>query len=189
MNPKTIFCGNEVERMPNISFRIMSFMFKIRDYFFPVDKKLDDFEIKKDSTIVDYGCGTGSYLKKASELVGKKGVVYAADIHKLAIKSSKEKIKKYNLKNIKLILIKGYSCNLKSNTIDLIYALDMFHMIKDSTFFLKELHRLLKKQGVLIIESGHQPMEKAKEKIINSKLWEIVKQEKSYLKCVPKNSF
>lgn len=188
MNPKKIFCGNEAEKMPKISFRIMAFMFNIRDYFSQVGKKLDDFGIKKDWTIIDYGCGTGSYLKKASELVSKDGLVYAADIHELAIKLSKQKIKKYNLKNIKPILIKGYSCNIKSHTINLIYALDMFHMIKKSKPFLKELHRLLKKQGVLIIEPGHQPMEKAKEKIDNSKLWKIIKQTKSYLKCVPKNN-
>jgi len=184
-NFKKIFCGNEAEKMPNISFRIMAFMFKVRDYFFQVDKKLDSFGIKKGSTIMDYGCGTGSYLKRASELVGEKGKVYAGDIHKLAIKSSKEKIKKYNLKNVKVVLIKEYFCDIKSHTIDLIYALDMFHMIKEPAPFLKELHRLLKKQGFLIIEDGHQPRETTRRKIKDSKLWKIVEESKEHLKCKP----
>ncbi len=185
MSVKKYFCGNEMEKMPNVSFKIMSFMFRFRDYFFPVDKRLDSFGIKKGFTVIDYGCGTGSYLKKTSQLVGEKGKVYSVDIHELAIKSAKKKIEKYNLKNVELVLAKGYSCKIKSHVVDMIYALDMFHMIKEPNLFLKELHRLLKKDGFLIIDYGHQSHDKAKKKINDSKLWEIIKEEKDYLKCVP----
>ncbi len=38
--------------------------------------------------VIDYGCGTGRCLKKASGQVGDRGAVYAVDIHELAIKSA-----------------------------------------------------------------------------------------------------
>jgi len=185
MNLRRYFCGYEMERMPNIGFRMMSFMFDLRDIFCPVDKRLDSFGIREGFTVIDYGCGTGSYLKKVSQLVGEKGKVYAADIHKLALEAVKKKIKKYNLKNIEPVLVDGYSCNINDHTVDMIYALDMFHMIKQPTPFLKELHRLLKKDGFLIIDDGHQPHNEAKMKIGNPWLWNIAEDSKQHFKCTP----
>ena len=38
--------GYEVEHMPDIPFRLMSFAFAIRDVLFPVAKRLDRFGIE-----------------------------------------------------------------------------------------------------------------------------------------------
>lgn len=61
----------------------------------------------------------------------------------------------------------------------------MFHMIKNPTCFLKELNRLIKKDGVLIIEDGHQTRKKSKKKIIDSQIWQVIEETKRYLKCKP----
>jgi len=175
------------ERMPDIAFKIMSFALKVIDIFSPRNKRLDSFGIKKDSIVIDYGCGPGSYLEKASKLVGDNGKIYAIDIHELAIKSAHKIIEKHNLKNIEPVLVKNYSCKIKDSVADLIYCLDTFHMIKDSNLFLQELHRLLKKNGVLIIDNGHQSRQETKRKIVGSKIWKISEEFKDYLKCVPKN--
>jgi len=74
---------------------------------------------------------------------------------------------------------------LPDEAADLIYALDMFHMVKDTGSFLKELNRISRKDGILIIEDGHQPRALSKEKIINSGYWEITGEEKRFLKCTP----
>ncbi|MCX6243101.1 MAG: methyltransferase domain-containing protein [Bacteroidetes bacterium] len=68
-----------------------------------------------------------------------------------------------------------------------VYALDMFHMVKDTDSFLKELIRITKPEGVLYLEYGHQPGEKAKEKVNRSGSWTILEETKRYLKCVPVN--
>ncbi|MGP8321771.1 MAG: methyltransferase domain-containing protein [Methanosarcinaceae archaeon] len=181
------FFGNEIDRMPNIAFRIMSFLFKVRDSFSPRNKRLDYYGIKKDYVVIDYGCGPGSYLEKASKLVGINGKIYAVDIHELAIKSAYKIIAKHNLKNIEPVLAKDYSCEIKNHVADLIYCLDTFHMIKDSNLFLIELCRLLKKDGVLIIDDGHQSRKETKRKIMDSKMWDISNEFDDHLKCVPKN--
>ena len=185
MKLKEYVCGNRMEKMPNVAFQIMSFFFTIRDAFSPVDKRVDAFGIKEGFTVIDYGCGPGSYLKRASELAGENGRVYAADIHELAIESVRKKIEKHNLKNVVPILVDGYSCDIKDHTADVIYALDMFHMIKDTTPFLEELHRLLKKDGFLIIEDGHQSRNETKSKINDSKVWNIAEEFKKHLKYTP----
>ena len=185
MNIKTVFCGKGKERVPAIAFRMMSFMIELKYIFSPVDARVDTFGIKEGFTVIDYGCGPGGYLKLISRLIGEKGKLYAVDIHELAIKSVKKKIEKYNLKNVEPVLADGYSCDIDDHTADMIYAVDMFHMIREPSTFLKELHRLLKKDGVLIIDDGHQSRDDTKMKINKSKIWNIAKESEDYLECTP----
>jgi len=164
----------------------MSFALSIRDLLFPVGKKLDQFNIENGFIIVDFGCGPGSFVEYASKLVGNSGKVYAVDVHPLAIKAVKEKAKRKGLENVIPVLVSGYPVDIDSHSIDVIYALDMFHHIQDAAGFLKELHRLLKPNGTLFIESGHQRMDKAKQKIVKSGGWVIIKEERNLFECSPK---
>ncbi len=178
--------GYGVEHMPNIPFRLMSFVLAIRDIVVPVCKRFDQFGIDKGFIVVDFGCGPGSYVEQASKLVGHGGKVYAVDVHPLAIKAIKEKAKKKGLENVVPVLSTGYPVDIDSHSVDVIYALDMFHHIKDARGFLKELHRLLKPSGTLFIESGHQRLDNAKQKIVKSDCWVIIKEERNMFKCTPK---
>jgi len=172
--------------MSNLSFRLMSFFLSIRDLLFPVRKKLDRFNIEKGFFIVDFGCGPGSFVEYASKLVGNSGKVYAVDVHPLAIKAINEKAKKKNLENVIPILSTGYPVDVGDHSVDVIYALDMFHHIQDAERFLKELHRLLKPNGKLFIEAGHQRKDNAKQKIMKSGCWVIIKEEHNMFTCSPK---
>ena len=164
---KTMSCY-EVERLPNISFRLMSFVLSMRDVLFPVGKRLDRFGIHKGSIVVDFGCGPGCYLEPASQIVGDAGKVYAVDVHPLAIMSITRKAKQKNLNNVVPVLSTGYPVDIESQSADVIYALDMFHHVKDTDGFMTELHRILKPNGSLFIESGHQPLDSARKKILKS---------------------
>ena len=175
------------ERMPGFGFRMMTWTFYLTDLFRKPDKILDEFGIEKGFTVIDYGCGPGRYIKKASRLVGEKGKVYVVDIHELAVEAVRKLTKKENLTNVVPVLANGYSCDIESDSADLIYALDMFHMIKEPELFLKELQRLAKPDGVLVIDNGHQPREKAKTKIESSGAWQIAEENKRFLKCRPLN--
>jgi len=163
----------------------MSFILSIRDIFFPVEKKLDQFNIEKGFIIVDFGCGPGSFVEYASRLVGNSGMVYAVDIHPLAIKEIKKKVERNGLENVIPVLSTGYPVDIGDHSVDVIYALDMFHHIQDAGGFLKELHRLLKPNGTLFIESGHQRMDNAKKKIMKSGFWVITKEGRNMFKCSP----
>jgi len=175
----------EKERMPDLGFKLMTLFFRIIDCFYSDENIIEKFGIKSGNTVIDYGCGPGRYIKKVSEVVGSTGKIYAVDIHEIAMQYVKSKIKKYKLDNVTPVSAKGYSCNIENGEADLIYALDMFHMIKNPTCFLKELNRLIKKDGVLIIEDGHQTRRKSKKKIIDSQIWQVIEETKRYLKCKP----
>jgi ubiquinone/menaquinone biosynthesis C-methylase UbiE len=177
--------GTGVDRMSDLAFRIMALMFKIRDILIQKDKILDEFGIRQGQTVVDYGCGPGSYIRKASELVGTEGRVYAIDIHELAIESVKKRIARENLNNVTALVASKERCPLNDNSIDLIYALDMFHMVANPIIFLKELNRISKPDAVLYIDNGHQRRAEAKIKITSSGTWEITEETQRYMKCRP----
>lgn len=175
------------ERMSNTSFRMMTLLFRVIDFFFPyIKKRVRGFGIESGMTVVDYGCGPGRYMVRFAELVGEKGKVYAADIHELAIEAVKKKIEKHNLRNIEPVLVDGYKSGLPDNVADVVCALDMFFIIKNPTEFLEELRRIIKSDGVLVIDEGHQPRSVAKEKILDSGCWDVVKESKDHLKCAPR---
>ncbi|MBC2715152.1 MAG: class I SAM-dependent methyltransferase [Desulfobacteraceae bacterium] len=177
--------GAGMDRMPDFAFKMMSLMFKFRDRFFPQDRVLDEFGIQDGQVVVDYGCGPGSYIGRASKLVGAKGKVFAVDIHELAIDAINKKIAKENLNNVSGVVAKNGKCPLDNDTANLVFALDMFHMVSDSTLFLKGLNRIIKPDGVLFIDNGHQPRKQAKTKILASVAWDIVEENDRYMKCKP----
>ena len=175
-----------MDKMPDWAFRIMSFMFNVADLINFRNKKLDPFNLQKGQIVVDYGSGTGRYIPLASERVGEEGLVYAVDIHELAIKSAFHTIEQHNLKNVRPLLTDGKTVDIQSQSADIIYALDMFHMVKNTQQFLRELNRIIKPGGFLFLEDGHQPRSLTKEKVLNSGCWNIVEETKSFVKCSPK---
>lgn len=83
---KALF-GNEIEKMSGFAFRMMKLFFMVYYFLKPARKYIGKFGITQGSTVVDYGCGTGAFIKDASSLVGEKGTVYAVDVHEIAIAS------------------------------------------------------------------------------------------------------
>jgi ubiquinone/menaquinone biosynthesis C-methylase UbiE len=181
------FFGNNQDKMSDFSFKMMSVIFKISDFLKPKYNYVEQFDIKKGQTVIDYGCGPGRYIFKASDKVSTTGIIYAVDIHEMAIEAVKKIIDRHQLSNVKPILANRYSVNLPENTADLIYALDMFHMVADPDSLLKEFHRLTKKEGKLILESGHQSKSQAREKIERTGLWNIIEENAHFFKCKPIN--
>jgi 2-polyprenyl-3-methyl-5-hydroxy-6-metoxy-1,4-benzoquinol methylase len=91
--------------MSSISFKGMRFILIFRDLFIRPKKVLGKInEIKNGASVLDYGCGPGSFTMAAAELVGEDGKVYAADIHPLAIHQVLKSASKKSLHNIETIL-------------------------------------------------------------------------------------
>jgi ubiquinone/menaquinone biosynthesis C-methylase UbiE len=185
MTVKRLMFGTGREIIPDIAFYGMSLFFKVYYFLIPQDKYLGSFGIKPGDVVIDYGCGPGDYIKYASEAVGEQGKVYAVDIHRTALKLVGRIIKRRQINNVVPVLAEGYSSKIEDNAADLIYALDMFHMIEDTGAFLDELHRIIKKDGILVLEDGHQKRELARGKVVNSDRWIISGETDRHMKCKP----
>ena len=88
----------------NLTFRLMSINFKLRDLFSPPENTLKEVGIKPGDSVLDYGCGPGSYTIAAAQMVGDSGKVYALDIHPFAVRQVQKKAAKKGLNNIETIL-------------------------------------------------------------------------------------
>ncbi|MBI9068180.1 MAG: class I SAM-dependent methyltransferase [Salinivirgaceae bacterium] len=182
---KDTLSGKNREEMPNIAFQIMTALMKLMDVLGNYSSKnFKTLDLKPGQTVIDYGCGPARYIRNASNTVGELGKVIAVDIHPLAIKKVKEKITKFKLINVEAVLAEGYNTPIADETADVVYALDMFHMIKQPKEFLIELSRLLKKEGKIIIEDGHQTRSETIQKIENSGVLNIINETKYNVECM-----
>jgi len=133
--------------MSNFHFKFMSFCFKFRDFILPRRSILKEVRIKPGFHILDYGCGPGSYVLPAAELVGKSGKIYALDIHPLAIQAVQSVALKNQLTNVKTIC-SDCKTGLPDNSVDVVLLYDTLHVLSDPKRIL-ELHRVLKPDGIL----------------------------------------
>jgi ubiquinone/menaquinone biosynthesis C-methylase UbiE len=175
------------DRMPDLAFKMMSATFTLKDRFFPgIDKRIEAFEVVEGMTVVDYGCGPGRYTTRFSRLVGDRGKVYAVDVQELALETVKRKMQALGLSNIIPVLARGYSTDIPDQTADMVFALDMFFGVRDPAALLAEIHRIVRPEGVLVLDDGHQSRESTLEKINRSGKWEIEKESRDHLRLVPR---
>jgi ubiquinone/menaquinone biosynthesis C-methylase UbiE len=142
-------------KMSNLSFKMMANVgMPIRNIFMPPAKMLAEVEINPGNKVLDYGCGPGSFTTMIAEKVGQSGIVYAIDIHPLAMKAVKHKAREKNLTNIKTIL-SNCSTSLPDNSLDLVIFFDVFHMLNNQEEVLIELHRILKFDATMYFSDHH----------------------------------
>ncbi len=181
---KDTLLGKEKDIIPDFAFRIMTGAMRIIDFFKKsADKNFATLGLKEGQIVVDYGCGPARYIENASKAVGLSGKVYAVDIHHLAIDNVNSIIRKKSLNNVEAILAEGYSTSIKDKSVDIVYALDMFHMISSPLELLQEFHNILNEQGIGIIEDGHQKRSETIEKVTGTNLFTVVDELDSHIKC------
>ena len=165
----------------NLDFKVMSWMFAIRDTFKDLMNKIKKANIKSGDFVLDYGCGPGSYSLAAAEVVGDSGKIFAADIHPLAIKKINRRASKRGLKNIYTILT-DCDTNLDENSIDVVICFDALHAIENITSIIKEFHRVLKPNAILSVDDHHSKEDEIISKVRDNGVFELKeKKEKMFI--------
>ena len=93
---------------------------------------------------------------------------------------------KEKLTNVTPVLNDDGLKRIAANSVDIAYALDMFHSVDDAGGFLDQMYRILKDTGRRILEDGHQPREKTKNKLTSSEDWSIASDNERYIVFIPK---
>ena len=108
-------------------------------------KAIETISIKKNSKILDIGCGTGNLLYLFQEQ-RKNLKLYGIDISEEMLKIAKVKLKTTDLK-----LQSVEQINFKSNYFDYVFSVDAFHHYSNYDLAMKNIYRVLKKEGKLIV--------------------------------------
>jgi SAM-dependent methyltransferase len=138
----------------NRGFKLMALSYKLRDLRLPRGKILAEVDIRPGFSVLDYGCGPGSYIVPLAELVGEWGKVYALDIHPLAVSGIERIVSKKHLANVETIL-SDCETGLDSGSLDVVLLYDVFHHLSDRGGVLHELHRVLRQGGILSFSDHH----------------------------------
>ena len=143
------------EKMSGFAFKMMTYVgMPIRNLFMQPNKMFAEVEIEPGCRALDYGCGPGVFSIMLAEKIGQSGLVYALDIHHLAVKTVEQKAQKKGLTNIKTIL-SSCSTSLPDNSLDLIIFFDVFHVLDNQEEVLMELHRVLKPDAIMYFSNHH----------------------------------
>lgn len=113
---------------------------------------LKDIGIKRKQIVLDFGCGEGHYTIPAARLVGNKGRVYVVDDDEDTLKKLSHILVKEGLKNI--FILKKIS-NIKDSSVDIVLAYDIIHLLSSRQRLYKEIHRVLKTEGIFSAYPKH----------------------------------
>jgi len=160
--------------MSNFDFQFMSVGYKFRDFFLPRLNILKEVGIKPGFHVLDFGCGPGSYIIPLTELVGESGKIHALDIHPLAIQKVQDIASKKQLVNVETIL-SDCQTGLPDNTLDAVLLYDAFHHLSDPDVVLKELHRVLKPDGILSFGDHHMKEKEIVSEVTNSGFFRLLR--------------
>ena len=161
----------------NLTFRLMSINFKLRDLFSPPENTLKEVGIKPGDSVLDYGCGPGSYTIAAAQMVGDSGKVYALDIHPFAVRQVQKKAAKKGLNNIETIL-SDCATGLPDKSADVVLLYDTLHGLSALDEILAELHRILKPDGILSFNDHHLKENEIMSKVTGTDLFKLSKKGK-----------
>ncbi len=143
-----------VTRMPETLPGEMEFREWLREH---ADEVLKSVGVRKGQTVLDYGCGPGTFTIASARMAGERGRVYALDVRQRALERVGEEAKNKRLRNIVTMLADSsrMTIGLEDESIDTILVYDVMHDINDKRGLLEELHRVLKQDGFLSIFPMH----------------------------------
>lgn len=103
--------------------------------------------------ILDMGCGDGVLLYLLSKNIKKTNIeLYGVDLSDIAIKTAINKFENKNVKNKFFFYEESvYNTSFKDEMFDIIISSDVIEHLNEPETFLKEVNRLLKTKGFLIV--------------------------------------
>jgi ubiquinone/menaquinone biosynthesis C-methylase UbiE len=113
-------------------------------------------EIRRGSTVVDLGAGTGTLLEALSHAVGSNGRVIAEDIHADLLDRARGRVKKAGLDNVDFVLGSEVDPKLPAGSADAVVVLDAYHHFDYPEQMLAAIKRSLRPGGRLAIIEYHK---------------------------------
>jgi len=121
----------------------------LRRRFFSAGKTLDLVGIRPGMEVLELGPGSAFFTLEAARRVGPRGKLYSVDIEPQVIAPLKEKTQ--NLTNVEARVGDAYELEFPNESLDLAFLVAVLGEIPDPVRALREIHRVLKADGLLSI--------------------------------------
>ena len=156
----TMLLGREimVRRMPETLPGEMEFREWLAEH---ASEALINVGVSQGQTVLDYGCGSGTFAIPSAKIVGERGRVYAFEARPERLERVREKAKEAALANIVAVLSDSSKLGIKlpDKCVDIILVYDMMHEVEDRRRLFQELYRVLKGDGILSVFPMHMGTE------------------------------
>ncbi len=120
------------------------------DFLNPL-KVIEKLSLREEMDVVDFGCGSGGWVIPLAKKI-KNAKIYAIDILEpalSALKGNAEMERVYNIRTIRCDVERGVE--LRSESIDLVIASNLFFQVEDKEAVIKEALRVLRREGEMIV--------------------------------------
>jgi SAM-dependent methyltransferase len=104
--------------------------------------------------VADFGCGTGTMTRAVASMVGPSGSVTGIDVNSAQLEQARNLCAREGLTNVRFIEADACSTTLPGDTFDLVYCRFLLLHLPDPGACLKEMWRVLKPGGMLVVEDG-----------------------------------
>ena len=128
-------------------------------------KVLQQIGIVRGQTVLDFGCGSGTYTIPAAKIVGEKGRVYAVDKDNEVLDGLMKEVELAGLGNIVKMETSGkLEVELNDESIDVVLLFDVFHPYyfseaSDRRKLLGEIYRIMKPSAFISVWTKHMESE------------------------------
>ena len=130
---------------------------------------LQQIGIRKGQTVLDFGCGYGTYTIPVAKIINEQGRVYALEKDKEALDELMQRAESAGLKNIERMETSGeLEIELNDESVDVVLLFDVFHSFyfpqaHDRRRLLGEIYRIMRPSAFLSISVWPNLMESESE--------------------------
>ena len=127
---------------------------EFREKLQPKEKLIERSGIELGMIVLELGCGSGVYPTNLAKVIGREGKLYTVDLKQEMIDRLKRKLEEpeyKDLSNIETKVASAYELPFQDKSIDLVLMVAVLGEIQDKGKELKEICRILKPSGFLIV--------------------------------------
>jgi SAM-dependent methyltransferase len=130
-------------------------LFVLHRIYFPAGRRLLlHAGLKPGMHVADFGCGVGAVTRVLAEMVGPTGSVTGIDANGAQIEQAARHCWCAGLENAEFRTVDACKTGLPAHSFDLVYSRFLLLHLPDPAACLREMQRLLKPGGILLVEDG-----------------------------------
>jgi ubiquinone/menaquinone biosynthesis C-methylase UbiE len=122
----------------------------IRNIFLSPKKLIKRLDLEDGHTVLEIGPGPGYFSVKIAKTL-KNGKLVLLDIQQEMLDFAKKRLKKRKIENVEYMLCNGVNFDLENESFDRVLMVTVIGEIENKRDYLREIHRVLKNDGLLSI--------------------------------------
>ena len=122
----------------------------IRNIFLSPKKLINRLDLEDGHTVLEIGPGPGYFSVNTAKTL-KNGKLVLLDIQQEMLDFAKKRLRKRKIENVEYILCNGVNFDLENESFDRVFMVTVIGEIENKRNYLREIHRVLKNDGLLSI--------------------------------------